>query len=116
MDDPNKSKGYLNTPEAARQLKISYRTLEKYRCKGIGPVFFKIGGRVIYAEEDIAAWMAASSRRCTRDPGPTPPRGKSAARKSPVTEPSAPGAPAPESPVAGSPGNEPAPPGAPSGG
>ena len=36
----------LRTPEAARFLGISLRTLEKHRTYGTGPIYRKIGGRV----------------------------------------------------------------------
>lgn len=72
---------FFNTPEAARLLKISCRTLEKYRCKGTGPVFLKIGGRVIYAQEDLDAWLAAAARRSTRDRRPNPRRKRSESRR-----------------------------------
>jgi hypothetical protein len=40
---------FLRTPEAARFLGLSGRTLEKHRTYGTGPTYRKIGGRVIYA-------------------------------------------------------------------
>ncbi len=59
---------YVRTHEAALILGISPRTLEKYRCHGSGPVFRKLGGRVVYAIEDIEAWAAQSACRSTSDP------------------------------------------------
>jgi hypothetical protein len=38
---------FLRTPEAARFLGLSGRTLEKHRTYGTGPKYRKIGGRVI---------------------------------------------------------------------
>ena len=38
---------YLRTPEAARFLGLSGRTLEKHRTYGTGPRYSKIGGREI---------------------------------------------------------------------
>ncbi len=46
----------LRTPEAARLLGLSPRTLEKHRTFGTGPVYRKIGGRVVYAIDDLHAW------------------------------------------------------------
>jgi predicted DNA-binding transcriptional regulator AlpA len=60
---------FLRTPEAARFLGLSGRTLEKHRTYGTGPTYRKIGGRVIYALEDLKSWadrgarLAASSNR-----------------------------------------------------
>lgn len=48
---------YLRTPEAARMLSLSIRTLEKYRQRGNGPIYRKIGGRVIYDFNDIKTWV-----------------------------------------------------------
>ena len=39
---------YLRTPEAARFVGLSIRTLEKHRTYGTGPRYSKIGGRVVY--------------------------------------------------------------------
>lgn len=60
---------YLRTPDAARILAISPRTLEKHRVFGTGPVFRKLGGRVVYALSDLEAWAEEGARRSTSDPG-----------------------------------------------
>jgi predicted DNA-binding transcriptional regulator AlpA len=59
---------YVRTHEAARVLGISPRTLEKYRCHGNGPTFRKLGGRVVYAIDDIEAWADQAACRSTSDP------------------------------------------------
>ncbi|MCQ8279981.1 helix-turn-helix domain-containing protein [Acetobacteraceae bacterium KSS8] len=59
---------YLRTHEAARLLGISPRTLEKYRCHGSGPTFRKLGGRVVYAIDDLDAWAEQAACRSTSDP------------------------------------------------
>lgn len=61
---------YLRTPEAARFLSLSGRTLEKHRTYGTGPVYHKLGGRVVYAIEDLQAWAELGTRRSTSDLGP----------------------------------------------
>ena len=60
---------YLKTPEAAVHLGLSPKTLEKHRCYGTGPVFRKLGGRIVYKVDDLDAWAAIGSRRSTSDPG-----------------------------------------------
>lgn len=60
---------YLRTPDAAKLLGLSPRTLEKHRCYGTGPVYRRLGGRVVYALDDIEAWVALGTRRSTSDPG-----------------------------------------------
>lgn len=58
---------YLRTPEAARFLGLSGRTLEKHRCYGTGPAYRKLGGRVVYALDDIQAWAARGTKTSTSD-------------------------------------------------
>jgi hypothetical protein len=50
---------FLRTPEAARFLGLSGRTLEKHR---------KLGGRVVYAIEDLQAWADRGAVTSTSDP------------------------------------------------
>jgi excisionase family DNA binding protein len=47
------------TEEAADMLRLSRRTLERWRVTGEGPAFFKMGNRVSYRLSDIEAWVAA---------------------------------------------------------
>lgn len=61
---------FLRTPEAARLLGLSGRTLEKHRVYGTGPRYRKIGGRVVYALADLQAWADRGLRTSTSDPGP----------------------------------------------
>ena len=49
----------LSTRDAARTLKHSVRTLERWRVSGGGPRFVKAGRRVLYRECDLEAWLAA---------------------------------------------------------
>lgn len=58
---------YLRTPEAARLLSLSHRTLEKHRTYGTGPAYRKIGGRVVYAVDDLQAWVARGTRSSTSE-------------------------------------------------
>jgi hypothetical protein len=71
MPDPNAGlpSRYLCTPEAARFLSLSARTLEKHRTYGTGPAFRKLGGRVVYALEDLKAWADRGAKTSTSDPG-----------------------------------------------
>jgi hypothetical protein len=47
---------YMTSLQAAKHLKMSPKTLEKYRAVGGGPVFRKHGRRVIYRISDLDAW------------------------------------------------------------
>jgi predicted DNA-binding transcriptional regulator AlpA len=58
---------YLRTPEAARFLGLSGRTLEKHRTYGTGPRYSKLGGRVVYRVEDLQAWVDRGAKSSTSD-------------------------------------------------
>ncbi len=59
---------YLRTPEAARFLSLSGRTLEKHRTYGTGPAYRKLGGRVVYSVDDLQAWAQRGAVTSTSDP------------------------------------------------
>lgn len=60
---------FLRTPEAARFLGLSGRTLEKHRTYGTGPRYSKLGGRVVYRLDDLQAWVERGAKSSTSDPG-----------------------------------------------
>ncbi len=84
---------FLRVEEAARFLGLSARTLEKHRTYGTGPVYRKLGGRIVYTVEDLVAWANRGTRNSTSDPGrdtilparrkdeQTPPRGSRRGRR-----------------------------------
>ena len=47
---------HLSVRELARRWGIKIRTLERWRHTGFGPGFLRLGGRVVYREEDIEAY------------------------------------------------------------
>lgn len=49
-------KKHLNQIELADRWNISERTLERWRWRGEGPAYLKLGGRVIYRLQDIEAY------------------------------------------------------------
>jgi predicted DNA-binding transcriptional regulator AlpA len=59
---------YLRTKEAAVILGLSTRTLEKHRTHGTGPKYSKVGGRVLYAVNELTAWAECGAKRSTSDP------------------------------------------------
>lgn len=59
---------YLCAKDAARLLGLSYRTLEKHRHYGTGPLYTKVGGRILYVLSDIIAWTERARRRAVSDP------------------------------------------------
>ena len=64
----NEKKKLLSTKEAAEFLSLSARTLEKHRTYGTGPAYRKLGGRVVYAVDDLEAWAARGAVTSTSDP------------------------------------------------
>ena len=54
---------HLNQVELSRRWTVSPRTLERWRWLKQGPDFIKVGGRVVYAIEDIESFEAARRRR-----------------------------------------------------
>lgn len=48
----------LRFADAARAVGVSENTLRTWRTKGIGPVGFKVGRRVMYRRTAIEAWLA----------------------------------------------------------
>lgn len=44
---------HLNQPQLADRWDVSEATLERWRSEGIGPVFLKLQGRVLYRVEDV---------------------------------------------------------------
>lgn len=49
----------LTTQEAARYVRLSKPTLERFRINGDGPRFAKLGGAVRYRADDLEAWLAS---------------------------------------------------------
>lgn len=59
---------FLRTKEAAEFLSLSARTLEKHRTYGTGPAYRKLGGRVVYAIDDLETWADRGAVTSTSDP------------------------------------------------
>lgn len=50
---------HLTQDELAKRWRISPRTLERWRWLRLGPQYLKIGGRVVYALEDVETFETA---------------------------------------------------------
>ena len=63
---------FLTPREAATFLGLSIRTLARYRSKGHGPAYYKLGGSVRYTLEDLRQWavMGSPSQESGRDGEP----------------------------------------------
>ena len=59
----------LPVEAASRHVGLSVSTLNKLRVFGGGPVFLKLGRRVVYDLADLDAWLATKRRRSTSDAG-----------------------------------------------
>lgn len=57
----------LDQREASAALRLSERTLERFRVSGGGPMFVKAGRRVLYREADLEEWIALNLRASTSD-------------------------------------------------
>ncbi|RYU61319.1 DNA-binding protein [Methylolobus aquaticus] len=54
---------HLNQRQLADRWGLSEASLERWRSEGIGPVYLKLHGRVLYRQEDIEAYEARHLRR-----------------------------------------------------
>ena len=57
----------VTTVEAARVLGLSESTLAKLRLNGNGPLYCKLGRRVVYREADLEQWLQSRTARDTSD-------------------------------------------------
>jgi predicted DNA-binding transcriptional regulator AlpA len=55
----------LNVMKAAEHTGLSKSTLDKLRCFGGGPAYFKLGRVVRYSAEDLDAWLTVRRRANT---------------------------------------------------
>lgn len=58
---------HLNQRHLADRWDVSEATLERWRTEGIGPVFLKLQGRVLYRVEDVEAFESTSLRKSTSE-------------------------------------------------
>ena len=62
--------GLIDERRAAEFLSLSVRTLQGFRHRGGGAVFYRISSRCIrYRRSDLRAWVEARMRSSTSDPG-----------------------------------------------
>jgi hypothetical protein len=59
---------HLDQKALADRWLVSPRTLEQWRWQGRGPRYLKIGGRVVYRQQDIEAFEAANLHANTVGP------------------------------------------------
>jgi hypothetical protein len=54
-----KENGHLNRRGAAAYMLLKPETLAAWAVLGQGPKFFKAGGRALYRQSDLDAWLAS---------------------------------------------------------
>ncbi len=59
---------HLSQRELAARWNTNESTLERSRGAGIGPVYLKLQGRVLYRISDVEAYEAQSLRKSTSQP------------------------------------------------
>lgn len=59
----------LDPTAAAERLNLSTVTLARWRMRGGGPAFVKLGARVMYPLDELEAWVARQLRTSTSDDG-----------------------------------------------
>lgn len=55
----------MTSKDVGKILGIDSSTLAVWRCKGLGPAYFKLGGpqsQVRYKKEDVIAWIKSRTR------------------------------------------------------
>jgi predicted DNA-binding transcriptional regulator AlpA len=57
----------LTAGEAAKVLGLAPSTLAKLRLSGDGPVYCKLGRRVVYRQKDLEVWLESRIARNTSD-------------------------------------------------
>jgi excisionase family DNA binding protein len=56
---------FLSSDYVAEWLALTRNTLEKWRVRGEGPPFVKVGGRVRYRRSDVLAWVGENTKVAT---------------------------------------------------
>lgn len=56
---------FIDTKVAAQIVPLSESTLNKARCTGDGPPFYKIGARVLYSKRELIQWLQSHKRLST---------------------------------------------------
>lgn len=57
----------MKVDAAAEYLALSASTLNKWRIRGEGPRFLKLGRAVVYRSQDLDDWLSQNIRRSTSE-------------------------------------------------
>lgn len=55
----------LRREDAAEYLGVEKSTLDTWACRGKGPEFCKVGGKVWYFVDDLDAWLKSRKTNCS---------------------------------------------------
>jgi hypothetical protein len=61
------SRRLLPPSDIAGSLGVEINTLAKWRCRGEGPAYLKIGSRIMYEQSALDAWLESRRRRSTSE-------------------------------------------------
>ena len=67
LDSMTNISSVIPTRDAARLVGLSESTLAKLRLNGNGPVYCKLGRRVVYRPADLEQWLQSRTARDTSD-------------------------------------------------
>lgn len=57
----------LDTPTLAAKLGVQANTLEKWRVRGEGPAYVRIGRRIAYLPQDVEGWLQQRRAQSTSE-------------------------------------------------
>ena len=57
----------ITDKEAAKYLRLSSKTLDKFRLSDRGPRYYKLGRRVMYTQKDLDSWAQDRQYISTHD-------------------------------------------------
>jgi predicted DNA-binding transcriptional regulator AlpA len=63
--DTGKKVSLLTAKEAAALLRVSTSTMAKWRLRGEGPSYIKLGAKIAYSDDIVNAWLASRVRQST---------------------------------------------------
>ena len=63
--DTGKKVSLLTAKEAAALLRVSTSTMAKWRLRGEGPSFIKLGAKIAYSDDVVKDWLASRVRQST---------------------------------------------------
>ncbi|MGH1565142.1 helix-turn-helix transcriptional regulator [Mumia sp. DW29H23] len=60
-DVPSRFEQLWTVAEAAAYLRVAVKTLYQWRCQGIGPTSYRVGGYLGYRPTEVCAWVDAQA-------------------------------------------------------